>query len=210
LAIQPDYADASCNLASALLSKGDMDGAIDNYLAGLARSPNYAEAQYNVANGLLRKGRTDEAIDHYQKALELQPENADAHANLGSAFLEKGRPQDAIAQYRDALQVAPENVAAQSNLAWLLATSSDPSMRNGSEALRLAEQANRLSGGNRPVILRILAAAYAENGRFADAIEGAERALQSADAQNNSTLVDALRKEIALYQAGSPYHKQPR
>ena len=210
LAIRPDYAEASCNLASALLSKGDMDGAIDYYLAGLARSPNYAEAQYNVANALLRKGRTDEAIDHYQKTLELQPENADAHTNLGSAFLEKGRPQDAITQYRDALQIAPENIAAQSNLAWLLATSSDPSLRNGSEALGLAEQANRLSGGNRPVILRILAAAYAENGRFADAIEGAERALQSADAQNNSTLVDALRKEIALYQAGSPYHKQPR
>ena len=210
LTIQPDYADASCNLASALLSKGDMDGAIDHYLAGLARSPNYAEAQYNVANALLHKGRTDEAIDHYQKALELQPENADAHANLGSAFLEKGRPQDAIAQYRDALQIAPENAAAQSNLAWQLATSSDPSLRNGSEALRLAEQANRLSGGNRPVILRILAATYAENGRFVDAIQVAERALQFADAQNNSTLVDALRKEIALYQSGLPYHKQPR
>jgi len=210
LVIQPDYADASCNLASALLSKGDMDGAIDHYLAGLARSPNYAEAQYNVANALLHKGRTDEAIDHYQKALELQPENADAHTNLGSAFLEKGRPQDAIAQYRDALQVAPENVAAQSNLAWLLATSSNPSLRNGSEALRLAEQANRLSGGNRPVVLHILAAAYAENGRFVDAIQVAERALQFADAQNNSTLIDALRKEIALYQSGLPYHKQPR
>src|SRR5436190_2999596 len=210
LAIQPDYADASCNLASALLSKGDMDGAIDYYLAGLARSPNYAEAQYNVANALLRKGRIDEAIDHYQKALGLQPENADAHTNLGSALLEKGRPQDAISQYRDALQVAPENVAAQSNLAWLLATSSDPSLRNGSEAVWLAEQANRLSGGNRPVILRILAATYAENGRFVDAIQVAERALQFADAQNNSTLVDALRKEIALYQSGLPYHKQPR
>ena len=210
LTIQPDYADASCNLASALLSKGDMDGAIDHYLAGLARSPNYPEAQYNVANALLRKGRTDEAIDHYQKALELRPENADAHANLGSAFLEKGRPQDAIAQYRDALQIAPENAAEQSSLAWQLATSSDPSLRNGSEALRLAEQANRLSGGNRPVILRILAATYAENGRFVDAIQVAERALQFADAQNNSTLVDALRKEIALYQSGLPYHKQPR
>jgi tetratricopeptide (TPR) repeat protein len=207
LTIQPDHADASCNLASALLSKGDIDGAIDHYLAGLARSPNHAEAQYNVANALLRKGRTDEAIDHYQKTLELRPANADAHANLGSAFLEKGRPQDAIAQYRDALQIAPENVAAQSNLAWLLATSSDPSVRNGSEALRLAEQANRLSGGNRPLILHVLAAAYGENGRFADAIQAAERALQLADAQNNSTLVDALRKEIALYQSGLPYHK---
>jgi len=210
LAIQPDYADASCNLASALLSKGDMDGAIDHYLAGLARSPNYAEAQYNVANALLRKGRIDEAIDHYQKALELQPDNADADTNLGSAFLEKGRPQDAIAQYRHALQVAPENVAAQSNLAWQLATSSDPSLRNGPEALRLAERANRLSGGNRPVVLHILAAAYAETGRFVEAKAAAQQALQAADNQGNSVLADTLRDEIVLYDLGLPYHKEAK
>jgi tetratricopeptide (TPR) repeat protein len=208
LAIQPDYADASCNLANALLSKGDMDGALVYYLAGLALSPNHAEAQYNLASALLRKGRTDEAIAHYQKTLELQPGNADAHANLGSALLEKGRPQDAIGQYREALALAPENITAQSNLAWLLATSSDPSLRNGSEAVLLAETASRLSGGNRPLILRILAAAYAETGRFADAIETAQQALRLAGAGDNTILVNALRKEITLYQSGLPYHKE--
>ena len=208
LAIQPDYADASCNLANALLSKGDMDGALVYYLAGLALSPNHAEAQYNLASALLRKGRTDEAIAHYQKTLELQPGNADAHANLGSALLEKGRVQDAIGQYREALALAPENITAQSNLAWLLATSSDPSLRSGSEAVLLAETASRLSGGNRPLILRILAAAYAETGRFADAIETAQEALRLAGAGDNTILANALRKEIALYQSGLPYHKE--
>jgi protein O-mannosyl-transferase len=210
LALQPDFADASFNLANALLSKGDTDGAIAHYLTGLALSPNQAKEQYNLANVLLRKGRTDEAIIHYQKALELRPENADAHTNLGNAFLQKGRPQDAIAQYRNALGVAPENVAAQTNLAWLLATSSDPSLRNGPEAVLLAEQASRLSGGNRPIVLRILAAAYAETGRFADAIQIAEDALQLAYAQDNAILANALPKEIALYQSGSPYHKEPK
>lgn len=210
LAIRPDYADASCNLANALLSQGDLEGAIAYYLAGLALSPNHADAQYNLASALLRKGRIDEAITHYQKTLELQPGNADAHANLGSAFLEKGRVQDAIAQYREALGIAPENVAAQSNLAWLLATCSDSSLRNGSEAVLLAEKASRLSGGNRPVILRILAAAYAETGRFTDAIRIAEQALQLADAKEDSVLINALRKEIQLYQSGLPYHKERR
>jgi tetratricopeptide (TPR) repeat protein len=208
LAIQPGYADASCNLANALLSKDDMDGAIVHYMACLALSPNQADAQYNLASVLLRTGRTDEAIDHYKKTLELRPENADAHANLGSAFLAKGRTRDAIVQYRAALKIAPKNMAAQSNLAWLLATCSDPSLRNGPEAVLLAEQASQLSGGNRPVILRILAAAYAETGRFADAIATAQHALQLADAQNNTILVTALRKEIALYQSGLPYHKE--
>jgi protein O-mannosyl-transferase len=213
LAIRPDYAEASCNLATALLSRqlpGDIDGAIAHYLACVAVSPDQADAQYNLASALLREGRIDEAIVHYQKTLQLLPENADAHVNLGSAFLAKGRIEDAIAEYKDALRVAPNNVGAQSNLAWLLATSPDPSLRNGSEAVLLAEQANHLLGGRRPIILRILAAAYAEVGRFAEAKERAYEALQAADNQGNSALSDVLRKEIALYESGRPYHKESR
>jgi tetratricopeptide (TPR) repeat protein len=212
LAIQLDYADASCNLASALLSKGALDGAIAYYSACLAISPDQPEAQYNLASALLRKGRTDEAITHYQKALELRPENADAHANLGSVFLAKGRVRDAIAQYRDALRIAPDNVAAQSNLAWLLATAADPSLRNGSEAVLLAEQAESESSRseNHAIVLRILAASYAETGRFVEAKRTAEQALQAAEVQGNSALSNALRDELALYELGLPYHKQAR
>ena len=101
-------------------------------------------------------------------------------------------------------------MAAQSNLAWLLATSSDPSLRNGQESVLLAEQASRLSGRNSLLILRILAAAYAEAGRFDEARDTAHQALQAADNQGNVVLSDVLRKEIALYEAGRPYHKEPR
>jgi tetratricopeptide (TPR) repeat protein len=210
LGIQPDYAEASCNLANALLSKRDLDGAIVHYLACLALSPDQAEAQYNLASALLRTGRMDEAIAHYQKVLELRPENADAHANLGSVFLAKGLVRDAIAQYRDALRIAPDNVAAQSNLAWLLATAADPSLRNGSEAVVLAERAESESSRseNHAIVLRILAAAYAETGRFVEAKKTAEHALQAAEVQGNSTLSGALRDEISLYDLGLPYHKE--
>ena len=210
LAVRPDYAEASCNLADALLSKGDMDGAITHYRTCVAVLPNHTDAQYNLASALLRKGRFDEAIIHYEKALELLPGNADAHANLGSALLAKGRIAEAIGQYKEALTLSPENVAAQSNLAWLLATSPDPSLRNGPEAVLLAEQASRSSGGKRPLVLRILAAAYAEAGRFSEARATAHEALQAADDQGNSALSDFLRKEIALYESGQPYHKQAR
>jgi protein O-mannosyl-transferase len=212
LAIQPDYAHASCNLASALLSKGDLDGAIAYYSACLVGSPNQPEAQYNLASALFRTGRTDEAIAHYQKVLELRPENADAHANLGSMFLAKGRVRDAIAQYRDALRIAPDNVAAQSNLAWVLATAADPSLRNGSEAVLLAERAEFESSRseNHAIVLRILAAAYAQTGRFVEARKTAEQALEAAEIQGNSTLSNALRDEISLYELGLPYHKEAK
>jgi protein O-mannosyl-transferase len=209
LKIRPDYAEASCNLANVLLAKGDLDGAIAHYSACLTLSPNQAEAQYDLASALLRKGRMDEAIAHYKKALELRPDSADAHANLGSAFLAKGRVQDAIAAYRNALRISPENVPAQSNLAWILATSSDPSLRNGSEAVRLAQKADSESSRseNHPIVLRILAAAYAESGRFAEAKETARQALQEAETQGNSVLANALQGEIALYELALPYHK---
>jgi cytochrome c-type biogenesis protein CcmH/NrfG len=154
----------------------------------------------------------DEAIAHYQKALEVRPDSADAYANLGSAFLAKGRVRDAMVAYENALRTAPENVPAQSNLAWLLATSSDPSLRNGSEAVLLAERADSESSRseNHPIILRILAAAYAESGRFAEARKTAQRALQEAEMQGNSTLSNALRDEIALYELDLPYHKETR
>ena len=212
LAIQPGYADASCNLANALLSNGNLDGAIAYYSACLAVSPNQAEAQYNLASALFRSGRKDEAIVHYQKVLELRPENADARANLGSAFLAKGHVRDAIAQYRDALRIAADNVAAQSNLAWVLATAADPSLRNGSEAVLLAERAESESSRseNHAIVLRILAAAYAETGHFAEARKTAEQALQAAEIEGNSTLSNALRDEISLYELGLPYHKEAR
>ena len=178
--------------------------------AALLIQPQNADTHTNLAIALDEKRQTAEAIRHYEKALELLPENPDAHANLGSALLAKGRVVDAITQYKEALRLAPENVAAQSNLAWLLATSPDPSLRNGPEAVLLAEQASRSPGGKRPLILRILAAAYAEAGRFSEARDTAHEALRVADDQGNSTLRDLLRKEIALYELDRPFHKEDR
>ena len=209
LEIQPDYAEASCNLASALIAKGDFDGAIGRYTVCLAAIPDQEEARYNFASALLRRGRTDEAIVQYQKVLQLHPDSADAHANLGSAWLAQRSVRDAIAEYTKALQISPENLAALSNLAWLLATSADPTVRNGSEAVRLAERADSASSRSdkHPTILRILAAAYAEAGQFAEAKETAQHALEAANIQGNTTLADALQGELALYDLGLPYHK---
>jgi hypothetical protein len=59
------------------------------------------------------------------------------------------------------------------------------------------------------VIFGTLAAAYAEAGRFSEAVETARRALNLALAQGNTALADALRKKIALYEAGLAYREKP-
>jgi tetratricopeptide (TPR) repeat protein len=210
LEIRPDYAEASCNLASALIAKGDLDGAIARYTACLAAIPDQEDAQYNLASALLRRGRVDEAITQYQKVLAIHPESADAHANLGSALLASRRIPDAMAEYTKALQISPENLPALCNLAWSLATSADPSLRNGSEAVQVAERAESVSSRSdkHPTVLRILAAAYAEAGRFGEAKETAQQAIQEAEKQGDSSLSSTLRDEIALYELALPYHKE--
>ena len=173
----------------------------------MAIRPYYFAAHYNLSTAFLEKGEADAAIFHCTAALSIQPEHADAHTNIATALLEKGQVADAIVHYKKALEIAPRSVTAQNNLAWILATSSNPSLRNGTKALELARQANQLSGGGNSVVLHSLAAAYAEVGQFAKAVEVAQDALRLAVEQGNSTLGAALQEEIALYQADSPYRE---
>ncbi len=87
----------------------------------------------------------------------------------------------------------------------MLATNPNASIRNGPEAVELAQRAARLSDAREPAILGTLAAAYAEAGRFSEAVLAAQQALALATSQKNTALADALQARIRLYQAGSPY-----
>jgi len=148
----------------------------------------------------------DEAIVHYRKALQIRPDYAEAQNNLGATLLKKGAVDEAIAHYQKALQIKPNYLEVQNNLAWVLAIAPQASLRNGHQAVELAQRANQLAGGENPIILRTLAAAYAEAGRFPEAEATARRALQLAETQSNPALADAIRVQLKLYQAGLPFH----
>ena len=72
------------------------------------------------------------------------------------------------------------------------------------ELARDAEQAMRISGGRIPIIFRTLAAAYAENGRFSEAIQTAQRGIELANSRGNSGLATELQSNIVLYQERQP------
>ena len=204
LKIKSNEVGAEANLGNALLQKGRLDEAIAHYSTALQMRPDDAEVEYNLGNALLRKGQLQEAIAHYQKALELNPAYADAHNNLGILFFQQGKLDQAIAHYQKALELNPEDVQARANLAWALATTEQTPILKAI-AVKLAEQANQLTGGANPTVLHILAAAYAQTGRFSEARATAGRSLQLAIAKDNSALVEALRTEIGLYERGLPY-----
>jgi protein O-mannosyl-transferase len=195
------------NLANALARKGRLNEAVSHYEESVRLRPDYGDPYFNLGSVLFQQGRIDDAIAQWHKALTAQPNDAGFHTALGNAFFKKGLQKDAIAEYEHATRISQRDPMARNNLAWLLATSSDASIRDGNRAIELAEQAVQLSSGKDANYLRTLAAAYAETGRFAEAAETGRRALQAAQTQGNSMLANTIRDEIALYELGLPYHK---
>jgi tetratricopeptide (TPR) repeat protein len=208
LEIKPDFTEVHIKLGGALLQKGQVNEAVMHLKKALDIRPDYAMAHACLGVALLQKGQVDEAIIYFQKAVELEPLNAEFHDHLGYALLQKGQLDEAITHLQEALKIKPDYPDAGFNLArvaWLLATSPKASVRNGIKAIALVGQVEQLSSGRNPVINMTLAAAYAEAGRFADAVATAERARSLAAQQGNASLADVLGKQIKLYQAGTPF-----
>ena len=207
--LKPDLLEAHYSLVYGLLRKGDSDAAMTEARNTLNLDPGDAEAHGVLGMVFMTKGLTDEAIAQFSRALEIRPDLSKAHYNLAIALLDKHETGKAINHYEKALDAEPNYLEAVTNLAWVLATSPDPINRNGAKAVELAERANHLTGGTNPLVLRTLAAAYASNQRFDKALETSRRALQFAQEQRNPEVVEAIRREMSLYENGrQPYDTQ--
>ncbi len=195
---------AENNLGVLLLARGQVSEAISRYEKAIALRPTNTEARTNLANALLYQGRLDEATDQLRRTLEMQPENVEARNTLGAALIRRGQAGAAIAEWERVLAEHPDNGNAQANLAWVLATSPHAELRNGRRALDLAQRALQLSGGTNAMIFRTLGAAYAENGRFSEASQSAEKGLLLAITHRNTALIRDFEMNIASYRAGEP------
>jgi tetratricopeptide (TPR) repeat protein len=204
LSIQSHYPSAHYSLGMALDDSGQIDEAIAHYQEAVKEDPRFAEAYYLLGNDLFRKSRIDDAIAAYERALQSRPVYPEVENNIGLALLKEGRTGEAIAHWENAIANEPDFVPALNNLAWVLAAFPEASIRNGDKALRLADRANQLSGSKDPAILRTLAAAYAENGRFTEATATAESGLQLANTQNNPALAKIFEGDLAHYRTNTP------
>lgn len=150
----------------------------------------------------------DRAIADYNEALRLDPQSAAAYSKRGLAWQNKGDYVRAVADYTELARIEPTNVSAHNSIAWLLATAPVATARNGARAVEAARRAAELSGWKNGDILDTLAAAYAETGKFADAVRWQEKAMEFPDFMQGQA--DDARSRLALYKAGRPYHQQSR
>jgi tetratricopeptide (TPR) repeat protein len=166
-------------------------------------------AHASLADLLMRRGRVNEAIEHSKEALRIRPGDANAENNLGLALLQTGDTKGAVAHLEKALEIDPGLMNAEVNLAWVLATSSDDSLRNGTRAVQLAEDVASRAGHANAIVLRTLAAAYAEVGRFNDAIAAAQQAIEIAKATGNEGLAGDLEQNIAAFRLNQSIRSGP-
>src|SRR6185503_7832338 len=159
-------------------------------MAHLQRSlevyPDQAAVHSTFGVALLEAGNANESLAHLQKAIALDPANSDAHYNLANTLLYLMRPQEAVAEYQRAFEMNPKDAEALNNLAWVLATWPNPAVRDGAKAVEWAEKADVLTEHRSAIHQATLAAAYAESGRFADAIKTGEHAMQLAKEAGDS------------------------
>jgi Flp pilus assembly protein TadD len=202
--LKPNSAEAHNNLGVALVQMERFAEAIAHFRSVLQGNPESAQVLNNLAVALLQNGQAEEAIPLFRKVLQANPRLAASHASLGDALLRTGRAAEALAHWRQALETEPDNLATLNQTAWALATSADPALRDGASAVKFARHAMEISGGQDPAILDTLAAAYAEAGRFAEAVATTRRAAGLAAKQNNSSLAERLRVHGTLYEGGAP------
>lgn len=200
VALAPDATDARYNLALQLAAAGRQEEAAAQYREVVRRAPGDADAANNLGIALMSMGRLDEAVEALEGAFRRAPEDPEIRYNLATALLRRGRVADAIDAARRALDDAPDDARISNFLAWILATAASAEWRNGAEAVRLAERANALTDYADVNYLDTLAAAYAEAGRFDDAVRTARQALARVEPASEQATV--LRDRLAGYESG--------
>ncbi|MEY2564209.1 MAG: protein O-mannosyl-transferase [Verrucomicrobiota bacterium] len=205
LACTTDNTIAEENLGGAYHDKGNIREAMMHFERSLLIEPRSAAVHSHLGVCYLEMGRLDESLSHLETALAIAPNLADAHYNIGNTYLELGRAKEALTHYDKALQIDPDDTEALNNMAWTLATWPDALLRDGAKAVERAERADTLTMRKNSIIRATLAAAYAEAGRFADAIRTAQQALELAAAEGNASRADSIKGQLALYQSSAAY-----
>ena len=194
------------NRGLAYLRKSQYDEGIIELTKAIELNPRYARAYYDRGTAYGKKGQYDHAISDFTKAIELNPKHLRAYINRGYVYKLKGHYDQAISDYSKAIEINPKNPQAYNNKAWILATCVDARYRDGERAVELSQNAVELSPT--PGHLDTLAAAYAEAGKFEDAITTQEKVIDLMQKEGKpKNQIDQCKKHLKSYKAHKPWRE---
>ncbi len=151
------------------------------------------------------QGKLQDAIRHFSLAIKANSDSAESRNNLGAALAQLGRFREAIATLKEGVQRHPEDAPLAYTLAWQLSTAPRPEWRDGEVALRLMRKFTEKSGNRNPFVLNALAAAYAESGRFEEAVNAAREAASRADEAGKKEMASQIRSLVQGFEKKIPY-----
>lgn len=208
LRIQPHYAETHQRMAQALAAEGKLDEAAAHLREALKSDAGNPDILLELATVWRTKGDWDAAVATLEQVLAVRPASAAALQSLAMIRQQQQNYPAAIQKYRESLRADPNRPEAMNNLAWILATHEDAKLRDGAEAVRLAEQACRLTERRLAMTIGTLAAAYAEAGRFPEAIKAAEEARTLADQSKQPGLAARNAQLAEAYRAGRAWREK--
>lgn len=207
--IAPQSPQTHARLARMLLESGRASDALDVLEGAVAANPDATELLELIADALLRSGRHDDAVEALQQVVARAPDRASAWRILALSHVRKQRWSEAAECFHRAVAADPENSQYANDLAWLLATCPDSVVRDGRRAVRLAERARELRTEADANVLDTLAAALAEEGRFAEAVAAIDEAIGLVEADDNAKPAAGLRQRRLMYERREPYRLTP-
>lgn len=204
---EPEGPRAAFNLGLSLALEGKPDEAIVQYRKTLELKPNHARALLELARALEKTKQLDESLQTYERLLKLRPRDPVVYPLAANLLDRQGQAARAIEVLRQGHQLLPDDPEIANDLAWRLATSGQSALREGPEAVRLAELANAGTEGDTAGVLDTLAAAYAEVGRFDEAVTAAKRAAELARQNGETARADRIAARLKLFQNRQPYRE---
>jgi protein O-mannosyl-transferase len=219
---QKKFAEAEAQFGE-ILQQHPYDANAHKHLGDvLVREGKYAEADAEYASALMTKP-DDSLINHARAIAKFKAEGetkltglfnslktrptSEAHTQIAIILAVKEEYAEAIRHYLEALRLRPDSPEALNNLAWLLATCPEAPVRDGIQAVKYAERACQLTQYRMIPFVGTLAAAYAEAGRFDDAIAAAQKACNLASGTGEQDLLRRNQELLVLYRAHQPYRE---
>ncbi len=197
------------NLGLALEQQQRLDEARAAYAEALKISPSRYQLHNNLGSVLDKLGRSADALTQYKEAVRLNPNLSQLRINFANALLKQGCDAEAVAELTAALKIEPDNFQILTFAALVLAADQNAEARDGQIALKLAQKAHKISGGNQPMVHDILGMALAETGDFTNAQICAENALTLATAAQMKGL-EPLHQRLELYKNRQPWRESFR
>ena len=182
---------------------------VDAAREALAVSPYDADIHHLLGAALARKRDSMEAFHQLTYCVLIRPDRTEVRSELHLVLLALINSPDAAKNLHRAASSIPDATVALDELAWVFATHPSKELRDGNEAVRLAEHACALTKRTNPLLLATLATAYAETGNFAQAISTIQESISKARSNNSTDAIALGEKLFGFFQANKPIRQDP-